>query len=170
MRIRTVMAGALALAVVACTKPPLDEMQKTALADSLAQYVAGPMMAMFEHPNVDSLLALYAPGPDIQVAENGAIYADRAAIERAVRAVYGHPNVSARFTLATPRIAVLSRDAAVYTTTIAGVITDSTGVASPVRAAWTAVFVRVGGAWKLQAEHMSSPPAPPPAVPARAHR
>jgi len=172
MRVRTVLAGAVVLAFAACTKPPLDEQQKTALADSLEQYVAGPFVATMEHPTFETIMALYAPGNDIQVVENGSIVPSREAVEQGVRAFWAKPGVSGHFTLAAPRVSVLSRDAAVYTTMVTGTIKDSAGVETPLHEAWTAVFVRVGGQWKLQAEHASTPPAPPaaPAQPARPRR
>jgi uncharacterized protein (TIGR02246 family) len=166
MTFRTLMAGAAALALVACTKPPLDEQQKTALADSIAQFVAGPLLATYNHGNVDSILALYAPGEGVQSAENGMIYANREAIAAGVRAMYGNARVTAHYTLAAPQVTVLSRDAAVYTTMVAATMKDSTGVETPMRFAWTAVFVRTPAGWRVQAEHASAPPAP--AAPAAA--
>jgi uncharacterized protein (TIGR02246 family) len=171
MRILPVLAVA-ALALAACTKPPLDEQQKTALADSVEQYVAGPFVAAFEHPNVDAILALYAPGNGVQSVEDGMVYPSRDSIEKGLRAFWGR-TVSARFTLAAPQVTVLSPDAAVYTTMVTGAVQDSAGVETPMHFAWTGVFVRVGGAWKLQAEHSSYPPAPAPVpapAPARARR
>jgi ketosteroid isomerase-like protein len=171
MRIRTVMALAALAVVAACAKPPLDEQQKTALADSIEQYVAGPFVATFEHPNVDAILALYAPGADIQVVENGSIYPTREAAVQGVRAMWGAPKLTAHFTLGGAKVAVLSRDAAVYSAHVTGGMKDSTGVETPLHFAWTGVFVRTGGGWKLQVEHWSSPPAPAPAAPAKpAHK
>jgi ketosteroid isomerase-like protein len=163
MRVRTVLVGAAMLALVGCTKPPLDEQQKTALADSIEQFVAGPFLATFNHPNVDSILALYAPGNGVQSVENGKVYANRDSIVQSVRVAYGRPNVTYHYTLAAPQVTVLSRDAAVYTTMVSGTMKDSAGVETPVRMAWTGVFVRTGGGWKIQAEHGSYPPAPAPA-------
>ena len=174
MRVRTVLAGAAMLALVACTKPPLDEQQKTALADSIEQFVAGPFVATFEHPNVDSILALYVPGSDLQSVESGMIYPDRDSIVKGIRGFWGNPNTTAHFTLGAARVAVLSRDAAVYTAMVTGAVKDSAGTETSMKFAWTGVFVRVGGAWKLQVEHSSTPPAPAPppeaAKPARPRR
>jgi uncharacterized protein (TIGR02246 family) len=174
MRLFPVVAAAAAVVLAACTKPPLDEQQKTALADSVEQYVAGPFLAAFNHPNVDSILALYAPGNGVQSVENGKISANRDSIAQSVRAAYGQPNVTYQFTLAAPQVTVLSRDAAVYTTMVASTMKDSAGVETRMRFAWTGVFVRTAGGWKLQAEHSSYPPAPapapPPARPARPRR
>ncbi len=170
MTFRTLMAGAAALALVACAKPPLDEQQKTALADSVAQFVAGPLLATYNQGNADSILALYAPGEGVQSAENGMVYANREALAAGVRAMYGGQHVTAHYTLATPQVTVLSRDAVVYSTMVAGTMKDSTAVETPIRMAWTAVLVRTGGGWKIQADHGSSPPAPAPAAPARPRR
>jgi len=174
MRMRVVLAAAAVVVLAACTKPPLDEQQKTALADSVEQYVAGPFLATFSPPNVDAILALYAPGNGVQSVENGKISANRDSIVQAVRAAYGQPNVTYQYTLAAPQVTVLSRDAAVYTTMVAVTMKDSAGVETPMRFAWTGVFVRMAGGWKVQAEHSSYPPAPAPAVapsnPARSRR
>jgi hypothetical protein len=169
MRTLPVLAAA-ALALASCTTPPMDEQQKTALADSVEQYVSGPFLAVFEHPVVDSILALYAPGNGVQSVENGKIYADRDAIAQSVRAVYGQPHTTANFTLSTPQVTVLNRDAVVYTTMVAGAMKDSAGVETPLKFAWTGVFVRTAGGWKIQAEHSSNPPAPAPAAPAKPAR
>jgi ketosteroid isomerase-like protein len=166
MRYRTVITGAVALVLVACTKPPLDDLQQKALGDSLAQYVAGPFLATLEHPNIDSIMALYAPGNAIQVVDFGAIYGGRDAVLGENRKNWATAR-SAHFTLGAPFLSVLSRDAAVYTALVTGSMTDTAGVATPMQFAWTGVFVRVNGAWKLQAEHSSVPLPPPPAAPAR---
>jgi ketosteroid isomerase-like protein len=150
--------------LAACAKPPLDIAQQHALADSLSQYVAGPFLAAFEHPSVDAIMALYAPGDAIQSVENGTIYPDRDSITKVVRAFWGNPKTTAHLTLGVPRVVVLSRDAAVYTAMVTGGTTDSAGVETPIRFAWTGVFVRVAGAWKLQVEHSSYPPATAPAA------
>jgi uncharacterized protein (TIGR02246 family) len=173
MRIRTVMALAALAAVAACTKPPLDEQQKTALSDSIEQYVAGPFLAAYNSGNVDAMLALYAPGSGVQSAENGKLYANRDAMAASMRAMYGVPHVTFHYTLATPQVTVLSRDAVVYSTMVTATMKDSTGVESPMALAWTGVFVRTAAGWKVQAEHGSTPPAPAPAAhakPARARR
>ncbi len=168
MRFRTVMAGAAVSALAACAvKPPLDEQQKTALADSLEQFVAGPFLATFEHPNVDSILALYAPGPDVQFAGNGEVIPSRDSLVAAVRAMWGRPGISAHYTLGAQRVAVIGRDLAVYTAKVVGGVMDSAHVETPARFAWTAVFVRIGGEWKVLAEHESMAPV---AVPAAATR
>ncbi len=173
MTFRTVMAGAAALALAACAqRPPLDEQQKTALADSLGQYVAGPFVATFEHPNVDAIMSLYVPGPEVQYAGNGAMVPSRDSLAAMLRAFWGRPGLVGHFTLSAPRVAVIDRDAAVYSTMVTGGVRDSAGVDTPMRFAWTAVFVRVGGQWKVLAEHESAPPPPPPlpGTPARARR
>jgi ketosteroid isomerase-like protein len=170
MTFRTVMAGAAALALVACTKPPLDDQQKTALADSIEQFVAGPFLAAFEHPTVDATMALYAPGDDVVVVENGVVYAGREAVERNVRMWWGKPNLTAHFTVGSQHVAVLSRDAAVYTAMVTGAVKDSAGTETPMRFAWTGVLVRSGADWKVQSEHSSMPPAPAPAQPERPRR
>jgi ketosteroid isomerase-like protein len=171
MRLRTVIAGAAVLALASCSQPqPLTDAQKTALADSLAQFVAGPFNAAFEHPTVEKVMALYAPGNDVQVVDFGTIYAGRDSVTALARKWWGKPGVSARFTFGSQHVAVLSRDAAVYTAMVTAAMKDSAGVETPMRFVWTGVFVRAGGAWKLQAEHASNPPAPPPAEPAKPAR
>jgi hypothetical protein len=161
MRLRIAFAGAAALALAACTKPPLTEQQKAALADSVTQYVAGPFSATFEHPSVEKNMSLYAPGNDILVADFGTIYAGRDSVTAINRRYWSQPKVSAHFAFASPAVAVLSRDAAVYTAMVTGALKDSAGVETPMKFAWTGVFVRVGGDWKIQVEHSSFPPAPP---------
>jgi len=173
MRLRIAVAGAAALALAACTKPPLTDQQKAALADSVKQYAEGPFTATFEHPTVEKVMALYAPGDDILVVDFGRIYAGRDAVTALGRQWWGHPGMTAHFTQSSPHVAVLDRDAAVYTAMVTGALKDSAGVETPMNFAWTGVFVRVGGEWKLQVEHSSLPPASPapakPAVAAKRH-
>jgi hypothetical protein len=173
MRLRIAVAGAAALALAACAKPPLTEQQKAALADSIKQYVEGPFNATWEHPTAEKAMALYAPGNDILVADFGTIYAGRDAVTLLARQWWGHPGMTAHFTVSSPHVAVLNRDAAVYTAMVTGALKDSAGAETPMNFAWTGVFVRVGGEWKLQVEHSSLPPASPapakPAVAARRH-
>jgi len=172
MTFRTVVTGAAAIALAACgtAKPPLDEMQRTALADSIEQWVAGPYLAAHQSPNVDTILALYASGADLAVAANGTIYPSYDSIITAARAFWGRPGVTARFTLGGARLNVLSRDAAVVTAMLTGAVRDSAGVETPMSVAWTAVLQRAGSGWKIVAEHTSWPPPPAPAPAAAAAR
>jgi len=171
VRLCTVIAGAAVLALAACNQPqPLTDAQKTALADSIEQYVAGPFLATLEHPNVDSVMAVYAPGNAIQVVDFGTIYAGRDSVLSLNRRYWSTAR-SAHFTLGAPFVSVLSRDAAVYSAIVTGSVTDTAGVVTPMKFAWTGVFVRVNRAWKVQAEHSSAPlPPPEPAKPARPRR
>jgi ketosteroid isomerase-like protein len=169
MTFRTVVAGAAAIALGACstTRPPLDEMQRTALADSIEQWVAGPYLAVFQHPNADSILAFYGSGADLAVAENGMVYPSYDSIVAATRAFWGRPGLTAHYTLGGAHVNVLSREAAVVTAMLTGGVRDSAGVETPMSVAWTAVLQRAGsGGWKIMAEHASWPPPAPAAVPA----
>ena len=169
MTFRTVMTGAAVVALAACStaKPPLDEMQRTALADSIEQWVAGPYLAAHQTPNVDTILALYAGGADLAVAANGTVYPSYDSVVSAARAFWGRPGVTAQLTLGGARVNVLSRDAAVITAKVTGAVRDSAGVETPMGVAWTAVLQRAGSGWKIVAEHASSPPPAPVAEPAR---
>lgn len=169
MTFRTVMTGAAVVALAACStaKPPLDEMQRTALADSIEQWVAGPYLAVYQSPNADSILAFYAGGADLAVAANGVVLPGYDSIVATKRAFWGRPGLTARFTLGGARVHVLSRDAAVVTANVTGAVGDSAGVETPMVIAWTAVLERAGSGWKIVAEHASSPPPAPAAAPAR---
>jgi len=170
MTFRTVMTGAAVVALAACSmsKPPLDEMQRTALADSIEQWVAGPYVAVYQHPNVDSILAFYGSGADLAVAENGMVFPSYDSIVATTRAFWGRPGLTAHFTLGGAHVNVLSREAAVVTAMLTGGVRDSAGVETPMSAAWTAVLQRAGsGGWKIVAEHASWPPAAPASEPVR---
>jgi len=170
MTFRTVMTGAAVVALAACSmsKPPLDEMQRTALADSIEQWVAGPYVAVYQHPNVDSILAFYGSGADLAVAENGMVFPSYDSIVATTRAFWGRPGLTAHFTVGGAHVNVLSREAAVVTAMLTGGVRDSAGVETPMSAAWTAVLQRAGsGGWKIVAEHASWPPAAPAAEPVR---
>jgi hypothetical protein len=165
MKILPVLAAAIALAACSTAKPPLDEMQRTALADSIEQWVAGPYLAAHQTPNVDTILALYAGGADLAVAANGTIYPSYDSVVAAARAFWGRPGATAQLTLGGARVNVLSREAAVVTAKVTGAVRDSAGVETPMGVAWTAVLQRAGSGWRIVAEHASSPP--PTAEPAR---
>ena len=169
MTFRTVMAGAAVIALAACSmgKPPLDEMQRTALADSIEQWVAGPYLAVYQHPNVDSILAFYASGAELASAENGMVFPSYDSIVATTRAFWGRPGLTAHFTLGGAHVNVLSREAAVITAMLTGGVRDSAGVETPMSVAWTAVLQRAGSGWKIVAEHASWPPPAPAAAPAR---
>ena len=169
MTFRTVMAGTAVVALAACSmgKPPLDEMQRTALADSIEQWVAGPYLAVFQNPNADTILAFYGGGADVAVAENGMVHPSYDSIVATTRAFWGRPGLTAHFTLGGAHVNVLSREAAVVTAMLTGGVRDSAGVETPMSAAWTAVLQRAGSGWKIVAEHASWPPAAPAAAPAR---
>lgn len=168
MTFRTLMAGAAVIALAACSmaKPPLDEMQRTALADSVEQWVAGPYLAVFQHPNVDSILAFYGSGAELAVAENGMVYPSYDSIVATTRAFWGRPGLTAHFTVGGAHVNVLSREAAVVTAMLTGGVRDSAGVETPMSVAWTAVLQRAGSDWKIVAEHASWPPPASAAVPA----
>ena len=169
MTLRTVFAGvAMVLVAAGCTaRPPLDDQQRTALADSIEQWVAGPYLAVYQHPNVDSILAFYASGAELAVAANGTILPSYDSVVAATRAFWGRPGVTAHFTLGNAHVNVLDREAAVVTAMVTGAVKDSAGVETPMRIAWTAVLQRAGSGWKIVAQHASVPPPPPAAVPAR---
>jgi len=169
MKILPVLAAAAVFSLAACStaKPPLDEMQRTALADSIEQWVAGPYLAVFQNPNADTILAFYGGGADVAVAENGMVHPSYDSIVATTRAFWGRPGLTARFTLGSARVNVLSRDAAVITAMLTGAVRDSAGVETPMSIAWTAVLQRAGSGWKIAAEHASSPPPAPAAEPAR---
>jgi hypothetical protein len=170
MRFRTMVAGAVVCALAACAgKPPLDEQQKTALGDSLEQFVASRYLGTYEHPNPDTMLSFYVAGEELRVAENGMVYPSRDSLVSAARAFWGRPHLTAHFTSGPQHVTVLNRDAAVYTGMITGGLRDSAGVETPMTLAWTAVFTRTPDGWKIVAEHASMPPAPPAAsaTPAR---
>jgi len=160
MRLRIAVAGAAALALAACARLPLTEQQKAALADSVTRYMAGPFAVALQHPTVERVMPLYAPGNDILVVDFGTIYAGRDTVTEANRQYWGHPGMTAHFTFTSPHVAVLNRDAAVFTAMVSLALKDSAGVETPMRFAWTGVLVRVGGDWKVQVEHSSLPPAP----------
>jgi ketosteroid isomerase-like protein len=165
------VAGAGALALAACTKPPLTDQQKTAMADSVKQYVEGPFVSTMEKGNADSIVALYAPAQNILVLDFGAIHAGQDAV--GMLRAFCQRFRSSRWAIDSQHVTFLNRDAVAYTAMVTGSLKDSTGAETRTRFVWEGVFVRVGGAWKLQVDHSSWPPAPAPtatAKPVRARR
>ena len=171
MRLRTLFAGAALLALAACAKPqPLTDAQKTALADSVDQVATQMLASLAAHPQVDTYLSFFVKGNDWAHAEYGHVYPTYEAYLDSVR-VYWRHTAALRLALSGKRFTVLGRDAVVMTAALDGTTSDSAGTATPVREAWTTVWLRTADGWKITADHESTVPATPPALaPPRARR
>lgn len=81
MRLRIAVAGATALALAACAKPPLTEQQKAALADS-AKTIVRTMLANANKLDFASYFNDYSADADARYVENGALVASLDAFKK----------------------------------------------------------------------------------------
>ena len=96
------------------------------------------------------------------------IYAGRDSITALAHGWWGRSGLTVRWTVGSPAEAVLSRDAVVYTSMVTAAVKDSAGAETTMKFVWTGLFVREGGAWKIQTEaHVAPPPEPAPVAPAK---
>lgn len=93
------------------------------------------------------------------IVEQGQIRASMDEVKQSVRAFYQHNQVLEN-ALEEMRVQVLSSEAAVLTCYFRFASADAAGQKQQMKGAWTAVFVRQKGEWKVVAAHQSAPTAP----------
>jgi ketosteroid isomerase-like protein len=102
----------------------------------------------------DRGMAFYLDSPDFVWAAGGAVFFGKTTLEGARS---GFANVASQtFTFRDSRTVVMAPDAASVTATGTWSQTDTAGVAGPRREfAWTGVWIRRDGEWKLHLAHLS---------------
>jgi hypothetical protein len=145
--------GGLLLAGCQRAAPGLTDSQRTALADSVKQHVAG-LFAALAHPVPDSILASYDSAGLVWGRSGALLSYDSVASnvrrtwKNGASALIGTSDVSVR---------VLAPDEAVYTGILSGSYHNASGDERPVRAAVTLVLAREGTQWRIVAGHESVP-------------
>ena len=168
---RRVLAGSLVLAALsgAC-RPSTDATvlaaERTAIADSLTRLVTSAY-DLSKGDVVRSLMSLYPDSGRVVSAAGGRVTTTRDSLEMGIRYFWenvGRNMREPRWTWGPMHVDVLSRNAAVVTTSYVVPHIQPDDAPHTIGGAWTMVFVRRGGRWMIVQEHLSDlPAAPPPA-------
>lgn len=163
-RILASVAKSLAILVAfGCGKTasaPLSNAERTAIADSLKAMVVSAYD--LSKPNVvANLMSLYPDSGRVISASGGAMTTTRPQLEEQVQTFWkyvGSNMKQPKWEWKAMEVDVLSRDAAVMTSTYRVPHTTPTGMRHVIGGAWTAVFARRGGRWVIVQEHLSDAP------------
>jgi hypothetical protein len=143
------IAACLAMTAACCTleaqttsRATIEHQVRSAI-DSLASGMASLQP--------DRMLAAWAPGPDVLHVSNGSI----ARIDTLLPSLYPvwRGRRAFRMTWTMRALRVLGPSAAVATTNVRFVATDTLGATSTREGVWTLVFAKFRGAWKIVADH-----------------
>lgn len=165
-RILSLIAQSLAIAIVfGCAEhdaAPLSNAERTAIADSLKAMVVSAY-DLSKPDVVGNLMSLYPDSGRVISASGGAMTTTRPLLEDQVRTFWkyvGSNMKQPKWEWTGMEVDVLSRDAAVMTSTYRVPHTTPSGMRHVIGGAWTAVFARRGGRWVIVQEHLSdAPPA-----------
>ncbi len=138
----------------------LTASERTAIADSLKRMVVAAYD--LSKPDVVSrMMSLYPPDGRVISASGGAMTTTRRELENQVRTFWRFVGSNMKrpvWTWTRMEVDVLSRDAAVMTSTYEIPHTTPSGMRHVVGGAWTAVFARREGRWMIVQEHLSDAP------------
>jgi hypothetical protein len=134
--------GCFALQAQTVARPAIEQQVRSAI-DSLASGMASLQP--------DRMLAAWAPGSDVLHVSNGSI----ARIDTLLPSLYPvwRTRRAFKMTWSMRALRVLGPSAAVATTSVRFVATDTLGVTTTREGVWTMVFAESGGAWKIVADH-----------------
>jgi len=110
---------------------------------------------------VGSLMSLYPARGRVISASGGAMTTTRPQLEEQIRTFWkfvGSNMKQPRWQWTAMEVDVLSRDAAVVTSTYRIPHTTPNGMSHVIGGAWTAVFARRDGKWVIVQEHLSDSP------------
>jgi ketosteroid isomerase-like protein len=153
---RTVLS--LMLLTLAACQPPateLTEEQKAQITAEVRQ-LDTEFWNAWREADWDRGMAFYYDSPDFVWAADGIVTMGLDKLE-ALRPDFANV-ASQTFTFMTTRLVVMASDAVSMTALGTWTQTDTTGVTGPPEDfAWTAVWVRRDGEWKIHLVHMSNP-------------
>lgn len=133
----------------------------SALADTLVAVITDAYD--FSRPDVvDRLVGLYATDQPVVSASGGRVTTSRAEIAAQIRSFWtrvGQNMQAPRFVVGERHAVALGPDAAALTLTYAIPHHTPAGAPHTLAGAWTAVFRREGGRWRIVQEHLSDLPA-----------
>lgn len=141
----------------------ISEAEVRAIADTLTSAMASAYD--FSRPNPrEGLLALYPDSGRVISAAAGRITTTRVELDSAIGTFWeyvGQNMREPRWEWGDVHVDVLSRDAAVVTASYSIPHHTPAGRPHTIAGAWTAVFVRRDGEWKILHEHLSDLPPEP---------
>lgn len=154
-----------AVIVFGCAKKEaglLSNAERAAIADSLKAMVISAYD--LSKPNVvANLMSLYPDSGRVISASGGAMTTTRPKLEEQIKTFWKYVGSNMRqpkWEWTAMEVDVLSRDAAVMTSTYRVPHTTPSGMRHEIGGAWTAVFARRNGRWVIVQEHLSdAPPA-----------
>ena len=150
-----------ALLLVGCSPAPsADSGNAAALADTLTGMIE--QAYDFGRPGaVERMTALYAPDDSLVSASDGHITLSADSVRKGIDVFWqsaGRNMRNARWTWREVHVQRLAPDAAVLTGTWSIPHLTPDGQEHVIEGAWTAVFRRMSGRWRIVHEHLSSPP------------
>lgn len=157
----TIGATALLIAAAAaCERPQPDPASTAALRDTLVHRIA--VAYDFTRPDVvERMSALYPDTGRVISASGGYVMTTADSLRQGLREFWETTGVNmseARWEWGEVHVDRLAEDAAVLTGTWSIPHIAPTGEPHTIRGAWTAVFSRIDGEWKIIQEHLSVPP------------
>ena len=161
--VRRHLAAALVLAgLIACSPTSRSEQASdSALADTLTAIIEGAYA--FDRPGaLERMSALYAESDRVVSASGGVITLSADSVRAGIANFWelaGQNMRDATWTWGEVHVDRLSADAAVLTATWSIPHIAPAGQPHVIEGAWTAVFRRLEGEWKIIHEHLSTPPA-----------
>lgn len=154
------IALAFVLALGSACAPAPDDAPDEALADTLAQRIEDAYD--FTRPNVvERMSALYPDSGRVISASGGFVTTSVDSLRQGLADFWANVGVNMtnpRWEWGVMHVDRLSDDAAVLTATWSIPHIAPTGRPHTISGAWTAVFRRLDGEWKIIQEHLSVPP------------
>lgn len=147
----------------ACAKSAGDQLsaaERTAIADSLKEIVVNAYDLSKPHV-VERLMSLYPASGRVISASGGMMTTTRPQLEEQIQTFWKYVGSNMRqpkWEWTAMEVDVLSRDAAVMTSTYRIPHTTPNGMRHVIGGAWTAVFARRDGKWVIVQEHLSDAP------------
>ena len=147
--------------VAACQPTPrLGPAERNAIADTLTTMIRSAY-DLKANDVVAQLMSLYPDTGRVISASGGRITTSRSALETGIKSFWeyvGRNMQNPKWEWGAPEVDVLSRDAAVVTSTYRIPHRTPAGEPHVVAGAWTAVFERRNGKWVIVQEHLSEIP------------
>jgi hypothetical protein len=166
-----ILTGLALLATIACSgaEPRADagaltDGQRAAIADTLERMIVSAYDLTQPGDKVERLMSLYPTSGPVISASAGMVSTSRDTLQAGIRAFWqnvGRNMREPKWTWGPMHVDVLSRDAAVVTTTYRVPHLTPLGEPHVIAGAWTAVFQRRGGKWVIVQEHLSDIPTRP---------
>jgi hypothetical protein len=138
----------------------LSPTERAAIGDSLKRLIVSAY-DLSKPDVVGRMMSLYPPDGRVISASGGSMTATRPQLEEQVKTFWkfvGSNMKQPKWTWTAMQVDVLSRDAAVITSTYEIPHTTPAGMRHVIGGAWTAVFSRRNGRWMIVQEHLSDAP------------